>query len=84
MQRAVGNETRFRILRALKHNGDLGATELEAALDVAPNDLHYHRDRLVDVGLIQNRTSKEPDADGLYSYYRATALGEVIIEYGVA
>lgn len=83
MQRAIGNPTRFRILRTLQENGALGATELRDALDLPGNTLHYHLDRLVDVGLLQNRKRKEPDADGLYSYYRATAMGEAILEYGV-
>lgn len=84
MQAAVGNPTRFRILRTLTENGSLGATELRDALDLPANTLHYHLDRLVDVGLVQNRKRKEPDADGLYSYYRATAMGETILEHGVA
>ncbi len=83
MQRAIGNETRYRVLRTLTHYGDLSATELGEALDVAPNNLHYHLDQLVDVGLVQNRKRAEADADGLYSYYRATAMGEAILEYGV-
>lgn len=83
MQRAIGNETRFRILRTLIHNGDLSAKELEGALDLRANNLHYHLDQLVDVGLVQNRKRKEPNKEGLYSYYRASALGEGILEHGV-
>lgn len=83
MQRAIGNETRFRILRTLIHNGDLSAKELENALNLRANNLHYHLERLVDVGLVQNRKRKEPNATGLYSYYRASALGEAILEHGV-
>lgn len=83
MQRAIGNETRFQILRTLKHNGDLSANELKNTLDLEGNTLHYHLDELIDVGLVQNRKRKEPNEGGLYSYYRATALGEGILEYGV-
>lgn len=83
MQRAIGNETRFQILRTLKHNGDLSANELKNTLNLEGNTLHYHLDELIDVGLVQNRKRKEPNEDGLYSYYRATALGEGILEYGV-
>ena len=54
MQRAIGNETCFRVL-----------------------------DLLVDVGLVENRKRTEPSSDGLYSYYRATSLGEGILEHGV-
>jgi ArsR family transcriptional regulator len=83
MQEAVGNETRYRILRTLAHNDDLSATELGDALDLRANSLHYHLDKLIEVGLVQNRKQKRPDADGLYSYYRASALGEAILEHGV-
>jgi DNA-binding transcriptional ArsR family regulator len=83
MQRAIGNPSRFRILYALKHRGDLSANELREAVGLAGNNLHYHLDELVDVGLVQNRKRKTPDSDGLYSYYRATALGEAILEHGV-
>ena len=83
MQEAIGNETRYRILRTLTHNGDLCATELAHALDLKANPLHYHLDRLVDVGLVQNRMRKQPDSSDLCSYYRASALGEGILEHGV-
>lgn len=83
MQRAIGNPSRFRILYALKRDGDLSASELEASLGLAANNLHYHLDELVDVGLVQNRKRRTADSDGLYSYYRATALGEAILEHGV-
>lgn len=83
MQEAIGNETRYRILRTLAHNGDLSATDLKNTLGLEANSLHYHLDHLVDVGLVQNRKRKEPDSSGLYSYYRASALGEGILEHGV-
>lgn len=83
MQRTIGNETRFRILYTLKEAGDMSATALEAALDLRANNLHYHLAKLVDVGLVQNRKQKSPDSDGLYSYYRATSLGNAILEHGV-
>ncbi|WP_335998540.1 ArsR/SmtB family transcription factor [Halorientalis halophila] len=83
MQRAIGNEHRFRILSLLVDEGARSATELTSALDVASNTLHYHLDELVDVGLVANRKRNEPDSDGLYSYYEATAMGESILEHGV-
>ena len=83
MQRAIGNETRFRLLRTLARGGDASATELRDQLEVQSNTLHYHLDELVDVGLVENRKRKTADADGLYSYYRATAMGEAILEHGV-
>lgn len=83
MQAAIGNETRYRILRTLTHNGDLSASDLKETLGLEANSLHYHLDHLVDVGLVQNRKRKEADSAGLYSYYRASALGEGILEHGV-
>ncbi|SNZ06628.1 Helix-turn-helix domain-containing protein [Natronoarchaeum philippinense] len=83
MQRAVGNETRFRVLDALVEDGPHSAAELRDALGVESNTLHYHLDELVDVGLVENRKRKTPDSDGLYSYYRATSLGEGILTRGV-
>ena len=83
MQRAIGNETRFRILNLLVEEGAHSAKELQTALDIESNTLHYHLDSLVDVGLVENRKRKEPTSDGLYSYYRATSLGEGILEHGV-
>lgn len=83
MQRAIGNETRFRILNHLVNEGSQSATELRTTLDLESNTLHYHLDALVDVGLIENRKRKEPTSDGLYSYYQATSLGRGILEHGV-
>jgi hypothetical protein len=34
-------------------------------------------------GLMENRKRKRPARDGLYSYYRATSLGEGVLERGV-
>ena len=84
MQRAIGDETRFRILRTLIHNEQLSATGLRDALDVRSNKLHYHLDELVDVGLVQKRQRSSADQDGLFTYYRASSLGEAILEHGVA
>ena len=83
MQRAVGNEIRFRILDHLVEAGPRSATQLREDLSVDSNTLHYHLDRLVDVGLVENRKRAEPDSEGLYSYYRVTSLGEGILTHGV-
>lgn len=83
MQRAIGNENRFRILTQLVDEGAHSATELREVLDMESNTLHYHLDALVDVGLVANRKRNEPTSSGLHSYYRATSLGEGILEHGV-
>lgn len=83
MQRAIGNETRFRVLNRLVTEGAHSAKELQRALGVESNTLHYHLDALVDVGLVENRKRTESTSDGLYSYYRATSLGEGILKHGV-
>ncbi len=83
MQRTVGNETRYRVLAALLREGEMAATELTETLEVPNNRLHYHLDELVDAGLVDNRKRKERGADGLYSYYVATALGKAIMSHGV-
>ena len=83
MQRAIGNEVRFRLLNVLVEDGPHSASELRDRLEIRSNTLHYHLDELVDVGLVENRKRKEPDSSGLYSYYRATALGEGLLTEGI-
>ena len=83
MQKAIGNETRFRILYTLKTQGQMNANQLRSSLEIPRNTLHYHLDRLCDVGLIQNRKQKTPESDYLYSYYVASAMGKAILEHGV-
>ena len=83
MQRAIGDETRYRILAELLREGELAATELAERLEIPGNRLHYHLDQLVEVGLVHNRKRRERGADGLHSSYVATALGEGIMTHGV-
>lgn len=82
MQRGIGIETRFRILNRLVDEGAHSTKELQDALNIESNTLHYHLDSLVDVGLVENRKRTEPTSDGLYSYYQATSLGEGFLEHG--
>ncbi|OAQ53922.1 hypothetical protein HTG_06535 [Natrinema mahii] len=83
MQAAVGNRTRFEILYRLSHTDELTPTELDSMIDVDDSTLHYHLGKLREVGLVEKRARSERDSDGLYTYYRATILGEVILEHGV-
>ncbi|WP_276298923.1 ArsR/SmtB family transcription factor [Halorussus lipolyticus] len=83
MQRAVSEETRYRIVAELLREGELSASELADALDIPSNKLHYHLDKLEAVGVVGNRLEKERGADGLYSYYVATSLGEAVMQHGI-
>lgn len=83
MQRAVSEETRYRIVAELLREGEMSAKELAEALDMPSNKLHYHLDKLEEVGVVGNRLEKERGADGLYSYYVATSLGEAVMKHGI-
>jgi DNA-binding HxlR family transcriptional regulator len=83
MQAAIGDRTRFTLLYRLVHVGDQSPKELEAALDLRANTLHYHLQKLVEVGLVEKRKQNRADERGLFSYYRATSLGRDILEHGV-
>ncbi|WP_222919025.1 winged helix-turn-helix domain-containing protein [Natrinema sp. SYSU A 869] len=83
MQAAIGNRTRFEILYRLSHTDELTPTELDSVLDVDDSTLHYHLGKLRDVGLVEKRVQTDRDSEGLYAYYRATILGDVLLEHGV-
>lgn len=83
MQQAIGHPTRFRILRTLVANDELSAANLKAAVDVESHNFHYHLDELVDVGLVDKRQRRTADSQGFYTYYRPTAMGRDILDYGV-
>jgi DNA-binding transcriptional ArsR family regulator len=83
MHAAVGHRTRYEILYRLVHGGEMSPKELEAVLEIDDSTLHYHLNRLVDVGLVEKRQRTERGQDGLYTYYRATVFGEVTLTDGV-
>lgn len=83
MHAAVGHRTRYEILYRLVHGGEMSPKELEEAITVDDSTLHYHLNKLVDVGLIEKRQRTERGQDGLYTYYRATVFGEVTLTEGV-
>ena len=64
MQRAIGNEIRFRIPYRLRRDGPTSPKELRVALELPGNTLYHHLDTLVDVGLVENRKRNEPDSEG--------------------
>lgn len=83
MQAAIGERTRFEIVYRLVHTGELSPKQLDEVMEIDDSTLHYHLNKLRDVGLIEKRIRTERDSSGLYTYYRATVLGEVILEHGV-
>lgn len=83
MQQAVGDRTRFEIVYRLTHGGDMSPTQLDDLMDIDDSTLHYHLNRPVEVGLVEKRKRTERDEKGVSTYYRVTALGEVILEHGV-
>lgn len=83
MHAAVGHRTRYEILYRLVHGGDMSPKELEAAIGIDDSTLHYHLNKLVDVGLIEKRQRTDRGQDGLYTYYRATVFGNVTLTEGV-
>jgi len=83
MHAAVGHRTRYEILYRLVHSGEMSPKELEGVLDIDDSTLHYHLNKLVDVGLVEKRQRTERGQDGLYTYYRATVFGEVTLTDGV-
>lgn len=83
MHAAVGHRTRYEILYRLVHSGDMSPKELEEAIEIDDSTLHYHLNKLVDVGLVEKRQHTERGQDGSYAYYRATVFGEVTLTNGV-
>ena len=83
MYAAVGHRTRYEILYRLVHGGEMSPKELEEAITIDDSTLHYHLNKLVDIGLVQKRQRTERGQDGLYTYYRATVFGEVTLTEGI-
>ena len=52
-------------------------------MTIDDSTLHYHLNKLVDVGLIEKRQRTEHGQDGLSTYYQATVFGEVTLTKGV-
>jgi len=83
MHAAVGHRTRYESLYRLVHGGELSPTELVDALEIDDSTLHYHLNKLVDVGLVEKRQRTERGEDGLSTYYRATVFGKITLTDGV-
>jgi len=83
MQTALADETQFRLLYALTEEGSADSSELAELLDVDEDCVQSSLGELVAVGLAQNWIRNEPDTDGVYSSYRASSLGEGLLEDGI-
>ena len=83
MHAAIGHRSRYEILYRLVHGGEMSPKELEEAISIDDSTLHYHLNKLVDVGLIEKRQRTERRQDGLYAYYRPTVFGTVALTDGV-
>ena len=83
MHTAIGHRTRYEIIYRLVHGGEMSPKELENAIEIDDSTLHYHLNKLLDVGLVEKRQRTERGQDGLYAYYRATVFGEVTLTDGV-
>jgi predicted transcriptional regulator len=83
MERVIDDSARRQVLQVLVSDGDLDVPAFAAALDLEADDVHDHLDELVGIGLVQFRQRDDPDRLGVDSYYRASTLGEGILEHGV-
>lgn len=80
MLQQATTETGFRILNTLSEQGEVSPTSLAESLEMEKNAVHYHINKLSDVGLVKNRKRDHKSSDGYYSYYIATPLGEFAVE----
>lgn len=83
MHAAVGHRTRYEILYRLVHGGEMSPTALDETMDVDDSTLHYHLNKLVEVGLVEKRQRTDRGQEGLSTYYRATVFGTVTLTEGV-
>nr|WP_275051041.1 metalloregulator ArsR/SmtB family transcription factor [Bifidobacterium pullorum] len=79
--RALADETRLTVVRALAHEEELCACKLLDRLHVSQSTLSHHMKVLVDVGLVHQRR------DGRWMHYRIdsdrlVALGESVTALG--
>lgn len=83
MHAAIGHRTRYEVLYRLVHGGAMSPKELEEAIDIDDSTLHYHLNKLVDVGLVEKHQRTERGQAGLHTYYQATVFGDVTLTDGV-
>jgi len=83
MHKAIGNPTRYRILRLLVADGEMSPTEIEAELGIDDSTIHYHLNKLHDAHLIRKWMQSERGQDGTHVYYSATIYGRTTLQAGV-
>lgn len=72
---ALGNETRYRIVRLLAAaDGELCVCELDPLVDVSSSAISHALSNLTDAGLVERRK------DGKWRYYRSTPLAERLLD----
>lgn len=83
MYAAVGNRIQYEVCYRLVHGDSMSFGELEEAMDVPDSTLHYHLNRLIEVGLIQKRQRTERGDERVQTYYASTVFGRVTLTEGV-
>ncbi|MBX0325830.1 helix-turn-helix domain-containing protein [Halomicroarcula sp. F13] len=83
MQKAISDPARYRIVVYLTDHDEVTPSELyeQVGMGLDKSTIHYHLDKLVDVGLVEKRARN--DGNGIHCYYRITTFGKTILEHGV-
>jgi DNA-binding transcriptional ArsR family regulator len=71
---ALGDETRYRMVRALVENGEMCVCEFEPVLDVSESAVSHALSKLRETGLV------EREKHGRWRYYKATRKAEAVLE----
>ncbi|SFR63209.1 winged helix-turn-helix domain-containing protein [Halogeometricum limi] len=83
MQAAIGDRTRFLVVYTLATDGPHTPGQLADHVDVRANTLHYHLNKLSDVGLVETGQHARSAADAQHTYYELTPAGRKILDHGV-
>ncbi|ELZ95116.1 ArsR family transcriptional regulator [Haloferax mucosum ATCC BAA-1512] len=71
--KALGNDTRYRVVRLLTAADELCVCEITPLLDVSESAVSHALSDLTDAGLVTRRK------DGTWRYYRSTPLAERLL-----
>jgi DNA-binding MarR family transcriptional regulator len=83
MQDAIGDRTRFLVVYLLANDDPHTSAQLADRVGVRANTLHYHLNKLEDVGLVRKRREAVNGTDVRDTHYEATDAGREILEHGV-